>query len=288
MTKKYATATAFRMALEERLKTHSRNRGVDLQKLRTQVAFDCLLSRFFELLPNDLRLKGGYAMELRFKGSRITKDIDLIVKEKWVRFHNDSNQNLRQVLQDAVTSKIYPDFFIFLIGTPKLNLEAPPHGGYRYPVVAQLDGRLFVQFPIDIVTTSLIIDPVEHLESKNFLKFAGIKNKPFPCISKAQQFAEKLHAYTFPREESDKSRVKDLIDLILLIGLEKLEKKHLKMAITKVFEYRDTHPIPQKLDPPPANWEPKFNKLAKECGIQKNTSEAFELLSAFVRKIYHQ
>lgn len=285
MTRKYATATAFRTALEERLKTHSRKTGIELQTIRTQVAFDCLLARFFEFLPNDLRLKGGYAMELRLKGSRVTKDIDLVIKEKWVRFHNDNNQNLRQVLQDAVIQKNSFDFFVFLIGAPKLNLEAPPYGGYRYPVMAQLDSRLFVQFPIDVVTTSLILDPVEYLEGKNWLEFAGIKNGLFPSLSKEQQFAEKLHAYTFPREESEKSRVKDLVDLILLIQLETFEKEKTKKTIQKIFKYRDTHPVPEKLDPPPVNWEPKFKKLAKECNIQKDMPESFELLFDFFHQI---
>ncbi len=44
-SRKYATATAFRRALEERLKQRAREEQVDLQRLRRQVAFDRLLAR---------------------------------------------------------------------------------------------------------------------------------------------------------------------------------------------------------------------------------------------------
>lgn len=45
--KTYATATAFRRALEDRLATASKAEAVDLQRIRRQVAFDRLLSRLF-------------------------------------------------------------------------------------------------------------------------------------------------------------------------------------------------------------------------------------------------
>jgi hypothetical protein len=44
----YATAAAFRVALETRLKAISTAERADLQRLRRQVSFDRLLARFFE------------------------------------------------------------------------------------------------------------------------------------------------------------------------------------------------------------------------------------------------
>ena len=81
--KKYATAASFRRALEDRLQAIAKNEGVDLQRLRRQVAFDRLLARLFQAEdPNNLPwvLKGGYAMELRMKAARATKDIDLTMR----------------------------------------------------------------------------------------------------------------------------------------------------------------------------------------------------------------
>jgi hypothetical protein len=47
-TKKYATAAAFRRALEDRLQDIAGKESVDLQRLRRQVAFDRLLARLFQ------------------------------------------------------------------------------------------------------------------------------------------------------------------------------------------------------------------------------------------------
>jgi hypothetical protein len=75
-SKKYATPAAFRRALEDRLQAIAKKEGVDLQRLRRQVAFDRLLARLFQGRdPKRLPwvLKGGYAMELRMKAARSTK-----------------------------------------------------------------------------------------------------------------------------------------------------------------------------------------------------------------------
>lgn len=45
--RKYGTGLAFRTALEERLKRVAHEEGVDLQRLRRQVAFDRFLARLF-------------------------------------------------------------------------------------------------------------------------------------------------------------------------------------------------------------------------------------------------
>ncbi len=74
---RYASATAFRRALEDRLQQWSVAETLDIQRLRRQVAFDRLLARLFHDENPPWLLKGGYAMELRLKFARTTRDIDL-------------------------------------------------------------------------------------------------------------------------------------------------------------------------------------------------------------------
>ena len=78
--KTYATAGAFRRALEERLKRTSLTDQIDPNRLRRQVSFDRLLARLFREESAPWVLKGGYALELRFKAARSTVDIDLTVQ----------------------------------------------------------------------------------------------------------------------------------------------------------------------------------------------------------------
>jgi len=65
----YTTAGAFRRALEERLKRASLTEQIDLNRLRRQVSFDRLLTRLFREESAPWVLKGGYALELRFKAA---------------------------------------------------------------------------------------------------------------------------------------------------------------------------------------------------------------------------
>jgi hypothetical protein len=89
----YATATAFRMALEARLNTMAREQGIDVQRLRRQVTFDRLLCRLFHDPSAPWLLKGGYAMELRLEVARTTRDIDLSLHDvAALRRHEEPNE----------------------------------------------------------------------------------------------------------------------------------------------------------------------------------------------------
>ena len=79
--RKYASATAFRVALEDRLKRLAQEENIDLQRVRRQAAFDRLLCRLFAKPDAPWLLKGGYAMELRLKTARTTRDMDLALKQ---------------------------------------------------------------------------------------------------------------------------------------------------------------------------------------------------------------
>ena len=71
--KVYATAVAFRKALEDRLKRIGQQETVDVNRLRRQATFDRLLASLF--LAD--QPEGGYALELLFDTARATIDIDL-------------------------------------------------------------------------------------------------------------------------------------------------------------------------------------------------------------------
>lgn len=282
MKKTYTTATAFRMALEERLNNFSKSNKLDIQMLRRKVAFDRLLTRLFKVCPEHLFLKGGYSMELRMQKSRTTKDIDLVIKTEALKENYD--QEIFEILQRAAKQDL-GDYFTFIIGEPTLDLRAVPYGGSRFPVEVRVDKRQFIRFPMDVIISSLILDPIDKISSEEWLTFAGIETPKFPTISQEQQFAEKLHAYTFPREEEANSRVKDLIDLILLIQSQKLKKDFLITAIHQIFEYRNTHHVPQTLEKPPDNWLNKFKNLSIECGLSISMDNAFSELAIFMERL---
>lgn len=276
----YADAAAFRKALEARLKSLAEKESVDIQRLRREVAFDRLLTRLFHAERPPWILKGGYAMELRIEEARATKDIDLALREALMD-NEDLSVNLKilEALREAVSLDLN-DFFTFLIGEPMQDLDAAPYGGARYPVDARMDGRNFVKFHIDVGVGDVVLEPLELTEGRDWLSFAGIPSCRFATISREQQFAEKLHAYTLPRARPN-SRVRDLVDIVLLINSRKLDAAKVSDAIRATFERRLTHECPARLSPPPTDWNRPYIALARECKLTEDLSSAFELLNSF-------
>jgi hypothetical protein len=99
-------------------------------------------------------------------------------------------------------------------------------------------------------------------------------------ISREQQFAEKIHAYTLPRSTPN-SRVRDLVDLHLLIASDSLDLSQCNEALRRTFVRRNTHELPKDLVPPPADWDRPFQIFAEECHIDIGCHEAFDRLLRF-------
>ena len=273
--KSYSTAFAFRRALEDRLNAASKAEGVDLQRMRRQVAFDRLLVRLFAEGNPPWRLKGGYALELKLSVARTTRDLDLGLSAGM-----PPGEQLLESLQTAA-AKGAGDFFVYVIGEPMMDLDGAPYGGSRHPVECSLDGRLFARFHLDVGMGDIQREPYEWTEPRDWLGFAGIATGRFPSISREEHFAQKIHAYTLPRGERPNTRVKDLVDLVLLIDTSAMDPERLKRDIVDTFQRRQTHPVPSVLESPPGFWGPVFTKLAAECGIDGGIDAQFDKVARY-------
>ena len=253
------------------------------------MAFDRFLARIFSKGPKATYpwvLKGGYAMELRMHSARTTKDIDLTLHEgtRLSKDPKERGEQVRAMLQEAAATR-FDDYFEFLIGEAREDLDGAPEGGSRYPVQARMDGRDFARFHVDVGVGDEVLEPLEVVTGEDWLGFGGVAPPSFPVISAEQQFAEKLHAYTLPRSERVNTRTKDLIDMVLLIRGETLDKSKTAVAVRATFIKRATHDVPKELDPPPAEWELVFDALAKECDLTMELREGFELVREFTQTL---
>lgn len=283
---RYQTAAGLRMALEERLNRQAREKGLDVLRLRRHVAFDRFLAHIFSGPASRFVLKGGYAFELWLDRARATKDIDLSFKVgKGGRQGNkqivEANV-LLESLQDLVSTDSR-DFFEFVIGKAVMDLENAPYGGWRFPVEVRLAGYVFARFAIDVAAGDLWLEPHELAPTTDWLGFAGIGAPKVPVVSREQQFAEKLHAYSRPRQTPN-SRVKDLVDLLLLVRMHGISPQKIKIVSEKTFSRRGTHSFPPAFSLPPASWGSPFRKLAQECGIEIELSQAVEEIKLFCMK----
>ena len=274
----YATAGAFRRALEDRLKRIAQEEKVDVNRLRRQVAFDRLLARLFQPDQPPWVLKGGYALELLFHTARATIDIDLTLPGVDVT-GGQPNDVIREMLQQAAGMSLN-DWFEFTIAAPIMDLDAAPYGGARFPGEVKMDARIFARFHLDVGVGDVVMQPVDVVECRDWLAFAGIARLSVRIIPREQQFAEKVHAYTLPRSTPN-SRVKDLVDLALLVRAGELVPPIVSAALDATFGRRATHAVPRRLDPPPAEWLKQFAELSEVCLAGTSMSDAFETVTAY-------
>ncbi len=123
------------------------------------------------------------------------------------------------------------------------------------------------------------------MQGRDWLAFAGISRRTFLTVSPEEQFAEKLHAYTLPRPERPNTRVKDLVDLVLLTGLGRLDRDRLAASIRDTFMRRKSHAVPLTLPEPSPAWVRPFAAMAKECGLAEDIKPHFEAVRAFLQEI---
>jgi hypothetical protein len=278
--RQYSSGPALRTALEERLKKISRDEAIDLQRLRRQVAFDRFLVRLFAGDRSDWVLKGGYAMELRFQMARATRDLDFTVRSK----PGGAGDMILALLQD-VGAIDAGDHFTFRVGEAGMDLDGAPYGGARYPVEAMMAGRTFVKFHLDVGIGDVIVDPPDTVPTRDWLGFAGLGAPLIPVIQSEQQFAEKIHAYTLPRDGAPNSRVRDLVDLALLVRSGIMDTERVAEAIRRTFARRGTHTLPADLAPPPENWVAPFAAMAEECSLGIDAATAFQEVAAYLRDV---
>lgn len=262
----YRTGTDFRRALEDRLLAQSTQTHVSLVRLRKLVAFDRFLARLVQAQPGAWMLKGGLALQLRMGNhARTTKDIDVL----WTI----PRLELQRALASAASLDL-GDWFTFVVRPTSDVLPGLGQGSLRFSVTARLDGRLFESFHVDIGSGDPVVEPAESLTTPPMLTFAGIPSVTIPCYPLTQHLAEKIHAYVRPRATGESTRVKDLVDILLIGEQMAVDGPALRTAVHATFSAYEEGEPPLSLPLPPATWAVTFNKLAEEVGLGRTTLPA--------------
>lgn len=274
----YQSGTAFRRALEDRLAAQSIQTQVPLVRLRKLVVFDRFLARLIHLEPGAWLLKGGLVLQLRLsQHARTTKDMDLLSLA--------ARNEVRQALERAASLDLQ-DWFSFIVRPDVANLPRLGHAGQRFHVTSLVAGRTFENFHIDIGSGDPVIEPAEMLEMPSLLSFAGITPVKVPCYPLTQHLAEKVHAYVRPRTTGESTRVKDLVDIILIAEHLTINGQALRTAIQATFKAQGAEEPPKSLPAPPLSWALTFRKLAEEVGLQCPTlAEADQVVRRFLDPI---
>lgn len=276
---RYATAAAFRQALDDRLKSEAVRTGLPLARLRKQVAFELFLRRLVSVAPDRFVLKGALALELRLQATtRPTRDIDV--------GRDDDEQAAIEDITAAQQLQL-DDFFTFIaIRTDELD-QTDEFAAVRFHLTAQLAGRTFEQFTLDIGFTDTIPAQPDPIRTSELLAFAGIDPIELPTLPLPQHLAEKVHAYTRSYGVSGRrsTRPKDLVDILLIAASEPIDAAALRSALETTFSERQRQELPGSLPTPPADWATPYRRLATEVDVEPDLTAAYTAAAAFLDPI---
>lgn len=259
----YKSGDAFRQALESRLLAMSQQEGIPLSWLRKMVAFDRFLARLTADRPQEWLLKGGMALRLRLDvAARTTKDLDLLM--------TDDEPDIQEALVRAAQLDL-DDWFRFTVRRSSYPISDNEAISRRFHAVASIAGRTFEQFHVDVGKNEPIVGAPESFSMTPLLAFAGIKPATILCYPIVQQIADKIHAYTRPRPGGIGTRVKDVIDILLIARQQTFSRTSLHQALQSTFSFYNTHPFPKTIPDPPASWTPQFRQLIKTTDLPYST-----------------
>jgi hypothetical protein len=265
-----------RAALEARLVNQAAAAGVEAGRLRRRLVFQRVLRR----LSGDDRwvLKGGYLLEARLAGgARTTRDLDLVTA------HATELGQLLEALEGVLARDPDGDFFRFTVtSTSPLAADEAGFGGWRFSIDARLAGRAFDRVRIDVVgRIAETAGGTEIVEVAAPIIGMDLGSAHVVAVDVAQHAAEKLHALcrTYAGDRPS-TRVKDLVDVVLLIEAGALPDPRLADRLRTVFAARDGRDPPPGLPEPPASWARDYAVLVADVGVGTETVDAAMALAS--------
>jgi predicted nucleotidyltransferase component of viral defense system len=196
---------------------------------------------------NRYYLKGGVAMELRFAGAaRATKDLDLGLE-------GDRSSRLSS-FADAL--QLGFDEFTFRLRAQTRHMELADT--VRAEVAIAYKTRSWQTVEVDLGPPGAeapdLVSPV-----LIGLQEMGLPvTTPVRCLNLSEQVAQKLHACTGPVSTD---RARDVLDILLIDALGKLDYERVRSAVDRVFKERSTHQLPTTF-PIPSAWHIELEYLA--------------------------
>ncbi|XVQ88446.1 nucleotidyl transferase AbiEii/AbiGii toxin family protein [Microbispora siamensis] len=275
---RYGNAVSFRQALEARLKQQADAQGTDLGRLRRRVLFERVVARLAVPRPGRWILKGGAAMEFRLLDrARATKDLDLAMRSGDI-----GGAALQEELIESLVADLDGDGFVFRVASPsELRPDGAGRPAWRFGIEARLAGKTFAALRLDAALRAEELAETDNLRLPGTLAFAGVPAPTVEAVHPRQHFAEKLHALTRDYGDRPNTRVKDLVDLVLLIEMGLLPNEELVKVVRHVFRVRATHDLPVEINDLPPRWEIDYPDLARGLTTTVHFAAAMALVRGF-------
>ena len=274
---RYESGGAFKAALEARIRRLAGQDNEAIVRQRKLIAADRLVARLLAVERNGWVVKGGMALDLRYGDrARMTKDLDLV--------RADDPEVGFEVLLIAADTDLN-DYFAFTVGKSR-TFDDDDNTATRYQVRVELDGTLFERLVVDLGHADALPDRPDRLSGIGFFDFADLQPIEIPAIPLALHVAEKVHAYTRTYSGGRRSsRVKDLVDIVLISRESSLMAGDVRAALEQTFSTRQTHDLPVHFPPPPAEWSGPYRDQAGRIGLDSDIIAGYARGGAFLDPI---
>ncbi len=255
----YATAAAFRRAVEHRLKAQAATRGRQLEQLRREFLFQRLLALIFAAPDNAWVLKGGASLLMRLPAARYSRDLDLL---RLGQVHpDDALADLRDL-----TAPGDGDHLTFVLGEAATYSTTNPV--LEISVAAYIGGP-YQQFSIDLATDLHMIAAPDRITPKPVVELPGLSELPAICVYPiTDQVADKICAMyeLYGDRRTPSSRYRDLIDLALIVSSCELDAALVSAALHAESARRNIR-LPTALVAPASNWSSGYRAYARKTRI---------------------
>lgn len=254
-----SNATALRASVEARLSNRASELGVDINRMRRHFVFQRILVRLST--STTWVLKGGFALEARLLAdARATRDLDLAT------LHETDGTLVREDLIDTLGADAGDELRFTVSMAKSIADDQAGNPGWRYSVEASMAGRPFANLVLDVVARAAEIEGgTEVVEIP--APVSNLSAAQMPTVGLAQHAAEKLHALSRRYGSRPNTRVKDLVDLVLLDEAGLLDRARVAERFRVVCEARDGQWPPEPGIEIPAAWTAPYEELRADLGL---------------------
>lgn len=257
---RYATGRDLLAAVRAKAADEARRSGQPKDRVLREFVYDRLLARLFHGPEVPWVLKGGNALMSREPAAaRASLDLDFAARS--------TQDNLDSLLHsfEVATEVDCGDHFRFVIVRRRGHHEGDtqPHVvGYQLTLDAYCGIKKVTSIKVDLVTGTLITADPQPLIRPS-LPIAGLGPVFVIVYPIADHVADKVcaTAETHGSAGRSSSRVRDLVDLVVIATTQRMDAGELARAITREWNYRGLRGAPT-LDPP-SGWASQYVALAR-------------------------
>jgi hypothetical protein len=275
MPREFSSAANFRASVDQRLRNYAKAVGVPIVAVRRQAALERLIARLMNVAADRWALKGGLALDTRM-GSRARTSLDMDFD------HREGDDAAREDLAEAMATDLGDHFTFALIRSENFR-EGDVSLAERYTIDCAVAGEPFETVHVDVTLRPPATWEVESAQRPGLLAALGLGPIEVMLVPLERQIAEKLHAYTRTYGKGKvTTRVRDLVDLMLVRTFERPVAQRLGEEIHLTFASRHTHDVPKRLPGPPASLAIAYATEAAQVGMPTELSTAHALVTSWL------